>query len=56
VGAPTWPPWQNGRSRWASGPLRIQTATRGEWEEFESGFALEGEEWLLANPALMASG
>jgi len=32
------------------GPLRIQTATRGEWEEFESGFALEREEWLLANP------
>jgi SAM-dependent methyltransferase len=31
------------------GPLRIQTATRAEWEEFESGFALEREEWLLAN-------
>ena len=32
------------------GPLRIQTATRSEWEEFESGFALEREEWLLAHP------
>jgi SAM-dependent methyltransferase len=31
------------------GPLRIQTATRGEWEEFESGLALDREEWLLAN-------
>jgi hypothetical protein len=30
-------------------PLRIQTATRGEWEEFESGYAAEAEEWLLAN-------
>jgi len=33
------------------GPLRIQTATRGEWEGFESGFALEREEWLLAHPS-----
>ncbi len=33
------------------GPLRIQTATRGEWEEFESGFAREREEWLLAHPS-----
>ena len=32
------------------GPLRIQTATRGEWEEFESGYAQDREEWLLANP------
>ncbi|MGD0606225.1 MAG: class I SAM-dependent methyltransferase [Streptosporangiaceae bacterium] len=32
------------------GPLRIQTATRGEWEEFESGYALEREDWLLAHP------
>jgi cyclopropane fatty-acyl-phospholipid synthase-like methyltransferase len=30
-------------------PLRIQTATRGEWEEFESGYAAGAEEWLLAN-------
>lgn len=30
-------------------PLRIQTATRGEWEEFESGYAAEAEEWLLAS-------
>jgi SAM-dependent methyltransferase len=31
-------------------PLRIQTATRGEWEAFESGLAAELEEWLLASP------
>jgi SAM-dependent methyltransferase len=31
-------------------PLRIETATRGEWEEFESGFAADREEWLAANP------
>lgn len=31
-------------------PMRIQTATRGEWEEFESGYAAGAEEWLLANP------
>jgi cyclopropane fatty-acyl-phospholipid synthase-like methyltransferase len=30
-------------------PLRIQTATRGEWEEFESGYAAGAEEWLLAS-------
>ena len=30
-------------------PLRIETATRGEWEEFESGLAAGPEEWLLAN-------
>jgi len=30
-------------------PLRIETATRGEWEEFESGVAAGAEEWLLAN-------
>ena len=30
-------------------PLRIQTATRGEWDEFESGYAAGAEEWLLAN-------
>jgi hypothetical protein len=33
------------------GLLRIQTATREEWEEFESGYALDREEWLLAHPA-----
>lgn len=31
-------------------PLRIETATRSEWEQFESGFTAELEEWLLANP------
>jgi SAM-dependent methyltransferase len=31
-------------------PLRIETATPGEWEEFESGLAAETEEWLLAHP------
>jgi cyclopropane fatty-acyl-phospholipid synthase-like methyltransferase len=30
-------------------PLRIETVTRGEWEEFESGYAAGAEEWLLAN-------
>ena len=30
-------------------PLRIQTATRGEWEEFDSGLGAGAEEWLLAN-------
>ncbi|HSZ39005.1 MAG TPA: class I SAM-dependent methyltransferase [Trebonia sp.] len=30
-------------------PLSVQTATRGEWEEFESGLAAADEEWLLAN-------
>lgn len=30
-------------------PLRIETATRDEWEEFESGVAAGSEEWLLAN-------
>jgi hypothetical protein len=30
-------------------PLRIETATHAEWEEFESGLALDAEEWLLAN-------
>lgn len=32
-------------------PLRTETATRGEWEEFESGLAADLEEWLLAHPA-----
>lgn len=31
-------------------PLRVQTATRAEWEEFESGYAADAEEWLLDNP------
>jgi SAM-dependent methyltransferase len=31
-------------------PLNIETSTREEWEEFESGFAAGSEEWLLANP------
>ncbi|GAA1974208.1 class I SAM-dependent methyltransferase [Catenulispora subtropica] len=31
-------------------PLRIETSTRAEWEEFESGYAADTEEWLLANP------
>jgi SAM-dependent methyltransferase len=30
-------------------PLRVETATRGEWEEFESGYAAGPEAWLLAN-------
>jgi SAM-dependent methyltransferase len=30
-------------------PLRVETATRGEWDEFESGLAAGAEEWLLAN-------
>jgi cyclopropane fatty-acyl-phospholipid synthase-like methyltransferase len=30
-------------------PLRIETATRDEWDEFESGYAAGPEEWLLAN-------
>jgi hypothetical protein len=31
-------------------PLRIETATRGEWEEFESGLAADVEDWLLSYP------
>ena len=31
-------------------PLRIESVTRGEWEEFESGYAADREEWLLAHP------
>lgn len=30
-------------------PLFIESATRGEWEEFESGFLADWEEWLVAN-------
>ena len=28
-------------------PLYIQTANRDEWEQFESGFLADSEEWLL---------
>ena len=31
-------------------PLRIETATRAEWEEFESAYGAELEEWLLDHP------
>lgn len=31
-------------------PLRIESVTRGEWEEFESGLAADREQWLLAHP------
>ena len=31
-------------------PLWIETSNRDEWEEFESGYLLGTEEWLLANP------
>ena len=31
-------------------PLRIETATLGGGDEFESGLAAGTEEWLLANP------
>ena len=31
-------------------PLRIETATRDEWEEFESAYAAELEVWLLDHP------
>jgi len=30
-------------------PLRIETSTPAEWEQFESGIAEGAEEWLLAN-------
>jgi len=32
-------------------PLRIATANRDEWEEFESGYAADREEWLTAYPS-----
>jgi SAM-dependent methyltransferase len=32
-------------------PLRIESVTRAEWEEFESGSAADREEWLLSHPA-----
>lgn len=31
-------------------PLRIETATTAEWEEFESGLAADVEEWLAGHP------
>lgn len=31
-------------------PLRVQTVAEDEWDEFESGLAMEREEWLLRNP------
>lgn len=31
-------------------PLCIESVTRGEWEEFESGIAADREQWLLAHP------
>ena len=31
-------------------PLRIESVDRGEWEEYESLFTAEREEWLLAHP------
>jgi SAM-dependent methyltransferase len=31
-------------------PLRIESVTRGEWEDFESGIAADREEWLLTHP------
>jgi SAM-dependent methyltransferase len=30
-------------------PLRIETANRDEWQEFESGFLADPEEWLVDN-------
>lgn len=30
-------------------PLHTQTANRDEWEQFESGFLADWEEWLLGN-------
>jgi len=31
-------------------PVSIESATRDEWEEFESGYCAELEEWLLHHP------
>jgi len=30
-------------------PLWIETVTSGEWEEFESGLAADGEQWLVSH-------
>jgi hypothetical protein len=32
-------------------PLRIESVTRGEWEDFESGIAADRGQWLLDHPA-----
>jgi hypothetical protein len=34
---------------WCGRPLRIETATTQEWEEFESGLAADGERWLASH-------
>lgn len=31
-------------------PVHVETASVGEWEEFESGYALDLESWLLEHP------
>ncbi len=31
-------------------PLHVQTVTEAEWDEFESGLAVERERWLLTDP------
>ncbi|GIF63510.1 SAM-dependent methyltransferase [Asanoa ishikariensis] len=31
-------------------PLRVETATRDEWDEFESLLAADREEWLITHP------
>lgn len=31
-------------------PLRIESSTRAEWEDYESLETRDSEEWLLANP------
>jgi SAM-dependent methyltransferase len=31
-------------------PLRIETSTRSEWDDYESLETMDSEEWLLANP------
>ena len=31
------------------GPVDIGTASRAEWEAFESGYLADWEEWLVAN-------
>ncbi len=40
----TWPSPQGFRLAW------IETATTGEWEDFESGYQCDEEEWLAAHP------
>ena len=31
-------------------PLRIESVDQSEWDDFESGFLADWEQWLLANP------